>query len=34
VTGLPALFVQEGGYVSDSLGENLTRTLTGFLEAL
>jgi len=33
-TGLPVLFVQEGGYVSDSLGENLTRTLTGFQEAL
>jgi acetoin utilization deacetylase AcuC-like enzyme len=32
-TGLPVLFVQEGGYLSDSLGENLTRTLTGFQEA-
>ena len=31
-TGLPVLFVQEGGYLSDSLGENLTRTLTGFQE--
>ncbi|MDV4146279.1 histone deacetylase family protein [Shimia sp. FJ5] len=29
-TGLPVLFVQEGGYLSDSLGENLTRTLSGF----
>lgn len=28
--GLPTLFVQEGGYVSPSLGANLTRTLTGF----
>ncbi|WP_238372478.1 histone deacetylase family protein [Heliomarina baculiformis] len=33
-TGLPILFVQEGGYISDSLGINLTRTLTGFQEAL
>ncbi|RKF14704.1 histone deacetylase family protein [Roseovarius spongiae] len=29
-TGLPALFVQEGGYVSDTLGANLTRALEGF----
>ncbi|WP_335948674.1 histone deacetylase family protein [Salipiger bermudensis] len=28
--GLPTLFVQEGGYLSPSLGANLTRTLTGF----
>ena len=28
--GLPTLFVQEGGYLSDTLGANLTRTLTGF----
>lgn len=33
-TGLPVLFVQEGGYLSDSLGNNLTRVLTGFQEAL
>jgi acetoin utilization deacetylase AcuC-like enzyme len=32
-TGLPVLFVQEGGYISDSLGDNLTRVLTGFQEA-
>ncbi|MDD9738912.1 histone deacetylase family protein [Marinovum sp. SP66] len=32
-TGLPVLFVQEGGYLSDTLGANLTRTLTGFQEA-
>lgn len=32
-TGLPVLFVQEGGYVSDTLGANLTRVLTGFQEA-
>ncbi|AVO36901.1 histone deacetylase family protein [Pukyongiella litopenaei] len=31
-TGLPVLFVQEGGYLSDTLGANLTRTLTGFQE--
>ncbi|MGP6088393.1 histone deacetylase family protein [Antarctobacter jejuensis] len=30
--GLPTLFVQEGGYLSDTLGTNLTRTLTGFQE--
>ncbi|MBY6002310.1 histone deacetylase family protein [Salipiger bermudensis] len=29
-TGLPTLFVQEGGYLSASLGANLTRTLSGF----
>lgn len=28
--GLPTLFVQEGGYLCDALGENLTATLTGF----
>ncbi|MHA3913710.1 histone deacetylase family protein [Halovulum sp. GXIMD14793] len=27
--GLPTLYVQEGGYLSDSLGENLTRVLQG-----
>ncbi|NDH73409.1 MAG: hypothetical protein EBY53_02565, partial [Rhodobacteraceae bacterium] len=27
--GLPCLMVQEGGYISDSLGINLTRFLTG-----
>ncbi|MGR3803128.1 histone deacetylase family protein [Marinibacterium profundimaris] len=32
-TGLPVLFVQEGGYVSDTLGANLTRVLGGFQEA-
>ncbi|QEW22389.1 Acetylpolyamine aminohydrolase [Marinibacterium anthonyi] len=32
-TGLPVLFVQEGGYVSDTLGANLTRVLAGFQEA-
>lgn len=31
--GLPTLFVQEGGYLSDSLGPNLTRALGGFREA-
>ncbi|MEP4038605.1 histone deacetylase family protein [Pseudophaeobacter sp.] len=31
--GLPVLFVQEGGYQSDSLGENLTRCLTGYQTA-
>ncbi|QIE47133.1 histone deacetylase family protein [Pseudohalocynthiibacter aestuariivivens] len=29
-TGLPVLFVQEGGYISDTLGANLTRTLEGY----
>jgi acetoin utilization deacetylase AcuC-like enzyme len=33
-TRLPTLFVQEGGYLSDSLGDNLTRTLSGYQEAL
>jgi acetoin utilization deacetylase AcuC-like enzyme len=28
--GLPTLFVQEGGYLSDELGHNLTAVLTGF----
>ncbi|MCR8546829.1 histone deacetylase family protein [Salipiger sp. P9] len=28
-TGLPVLFVQEGGYVSDTLGANLTAVLKG-----
>ena len=32
--GLPTLFVQEGGYLCDELGENLTATLTGFEGAL
>ena len=32
-TGLPVLFVQEGGYVSDTLGANLTRVMGGFQEA-
>jgi acetoin utilization deacetylase AcuC-like enzyme len=27
---IPVLFVQEGGYLCDSLGENLTRCLTGY----
>jgi acetoin utilization deacetylase AcuC-like enzyme len=27
--GLPCLMVQEGGYISDSLGTNLTRFLSG-----
>lgn len=31
---IPVLFVQEGGYISDTLGINLTRTLAGFQEAL
>jgi len=31
--GLPTLFVQEGGYVSDTLGDNLTHVLQGFSEA-
>ncbi|QGX97228.1 histone deacetylase family protein [Roseovarius faecimaris] len=30
---LPTLFVQEGGYLSDALSENLTATLTGFQDA-
>ncbi|MBK0328513.1 histone deacetylase family protein [Rhodobacteraceae bacterium F11138] len=32
-TGLPVLFIQEGGYLSDSLGSNLTRILSGFQDA-
>jgi acetoin utilization deacetylase AcuC-like enzyme len=28
--GLPCLFVQEGGYLCDALGDNLTSVLTGF----
>jgi acetoin utilization deacetylase AcuC-like enzyme len=32
-TGLPVLFVQEGGYLSDTLGQNLTRALSGFQDA-
>jgi acetoin utilization deacetylase AcuC-like enzyme len=28
--GLPTLLVQEGGYISDSLGDNLVSTLAGF----
>ncbi|MEP3047464.1 MAG: histone deacetylase family protein [Roseibium sp.] len=31
--GLPTLFVQEGGYLSDELGQNLTSCLTGFQDA-
>ncbi len=31
--GLPVLFVQEGGYLSDSLGANLTRCLSGYQTA-
>ena len=31
--GLPTLFVQEGGYLCEELGQNLTATLTGFEEA-
>jgi acetoin utilization deacetylase AcuC-like enzyme len=30
---LPTLFVQEGGYISDALGDNLTHVLQGFSEA-
>jgi len=33
-TRVPVLFVQEGGYLCDSLGDTLTRVLTGFQEAL
>ncbi|MVO18634.1 histone deacetylase family protein [Parasedimentitalea huanghaiensis] len=32
--GLPVLFVQEGGYLSDSLGINLTRVLDGYQTAV
>jgi len=28
--GVPTLFVQEGGYICDGLGDNLTSVLTGF----
>ena len=28
--GLPTVFVQEGGYLSDALGGNLTAVLGGF----
>ncbi len=31
-TGLPCVLVQEGGYLSDDLGHNLTRFLDGFQE--
>lgn len=31
--GLNTLFVQEGGYLSDALGDNLTHVLQGFAEA-
>ncbi|MBY6199750.1 histone deacetylase family protein [Maritalea mobilis] len=31
-TGLDCLFVQEGGYVSDALGKNLTAVLSGYLD--
>ncbi|KUP93284.1 histone deacetylase family protein [Tritonibacter horizontis] len=31
--GLPTLFVQEGGYICDSLGHNLTRVLGGYRDA-
>lgn len=31
--GLPTVFVQEGGYLSDILGQNLTSVLAGFEEA-
>ncbi|MBG6201879.1 acetoin utilization deacetylase AcuC-like enzyme [Labrenzia sp. EL_13] len=31
--GLPTLFVQEGGYLADELGHNLTSVLTGFQRA-
>jgi acetoin utilization deacetylase AcuC-like enzyme len=31
--GPPTLFVQEGGYLCDELGQNLTAALTGFEEA-
>jgi len=30
--GLPCLFVQEGGYICDALGDNLTSVLGGFSE--
>jgi acetoin utilization deacetylase AcuC-like enzyme len=31
--GLPTVFVQEGGYLSEILGANLTTALAGFEEA-
>lgn len=31
--GMPTLFVQEGGYLCEELGQNLTSVLTGFEEA-
>lgn len=31
--GLPTLFVQEGGYVSEALGQNVVSVLRGFLDA-
>jgi len=31
--GLPTLFVQEGGYISDALGDNLTHVLQSFEDA-
>jgi acetoin utilization deacetylase AcuC-like enzyme len=31
--GLPTVLVQEGGYLSDILGANLTSTLAGFESA-
>ncbi|WP_420395180.1 histone deacetylase family protein [Nioella sp.] len=31
-TGLPVLFVQEGGYICEGLGANLTSVLGGFLD--
>jgi acetoin utilization deacetylase AcuC-like enzyme len=31
--GLPVLFVQEGGYLSDELGHNLTSVLNGYKSA-
>ena len=32
--GLPTLYVQEGGYLSDALGANLTSFLTGALDSI
>ena len=31
--GIPTLFVQEGGYLCDALGANLTHVLTGYQNA-
>jgi hypothetical protein len=31
--GLPTLFVQEGGYLSDALGDNLIHVPQGFIDA-